>query len=183
MPPVRSSRTRKAPPAGFADLEDTLLTFAAKLKDAQTSSTSTQQQGSALKKHESLWPIHQISHQRSRYIYDLFYTKSAISRPLYDYLLKNGYADAALIAKWKKEGYEKLCCVRCIQTKETNFGSTCICRVPKAQLERGERDKDGGDAEGGGDGDGEDGKGKGKSSVGKVMQCVNCGCRGCASSD
>jgi hypothetical protein len=24
---------------------------------------------------------------------------------------------ASLIAKWKKPGYEKLCCVRCIQTR------------------------------------------------------------------
>jgi len=28
---------------------------------------------------------------------------------LYDWLLKNKYADAALIAKWKKQGYEKVC--------------------------------------------------------------------------
>jgi hypothetical protein len=28
---------------------------------------------------------------------------------LYDWLLKNGYADAMLIAKWKKTGYEKVC--------------------------------------------------------------------------
>lgn len=94
---------------------------------------------------------------------------------LYEWLLKNGYADAALIAKWKKEGYEKLCCVRCVQTKETNFGSTCVCRVPKAQLERGEREE--GDE---GEGDGKEGKG-GRGT--KVLQCVNCGCRGCASSD
>lgn len=44
----------------------------------------------------------------SRYIYDLYYEKEAISRPLYDWLLKNGYADGNLIAKWKKQGYEKV---------------------------------------------------------------------------
>jgi bud site selection protein 31 len=44
----------------------------------------------------------------SRYIYDLYYEKEAISRKLYDWLLKNGYADANLIAKWKKQGYEKV---------------------------------------------------------------------------
>jgi bud site selection protein 31 len=83
---------------------------------------------------------------------------------LYDWLLKNNYADAALIAKWKKQGYEKLCCLRCVQTKETNFSSTCICRVPKATLTKG--DEEGvGDRGGGG------------------VECVNCGCRGCASSD
>ena len=44
----------------------------------------------------------------SRYIYDLYYEKEAISKTLYDWLLKNGYADANLIAKWKKQGYEKV---------------------------------------------------------------------------
>ena len=44
----------------------------------------------------------------SRYIYDLYYDKEAISKQLYDWLLKNGYADANLIAKWKKQGYEKV---------------------------------------------------------------------------
>jgi bud site selection protein 31 len=77
-----------------------------------------------------------ISHTRSRYIYELYYKREAISKELYDWLLKEGYADAkcapyypvliqqtdcilwlSLIAKWKKAGYEKLCCVRCIQTK------------------------------------------------------------------
>jgi bud site selection protein 31 len=98
----------------------------------------------------------------SRYIYDLYYEKAAISKPLYEWLLKNNYADAALIAKWKKQGYEKLCCLRCVQTKETNFSSTCICRVPKATLTKGDEESEGG---GGG------------------IECVNCGCRGCASSD
>jgi len=97
---------------------------------------------------------------------------------LYAYLLKNKYADAALIAKWKKQGYEKLCCVKCVQTKETNFSSTCICRVPKATLEKGEEFEESG--EGGDEGGGGALKGSGAA---KVIQCVNCGCRGCASTD
>ena len=101
---------------------------------------------------------------RSRYVYDLYYTREAISKQLYEWLLKNGYADANLIAKWKKQGYEKLCCLRCVQTKETNFGGACVCRVPKGSLRRNE--------------EGEDGVGGGGG-----IQCVNCGCRGCASSD
>lgn len=44
----------------------------------------------------------------SKYIYDLYYEKEAIDRKLYEWLLKNGYADANLIAKWKKQGYEKV---------------------------------------------------------------------------
>ena len=44
----------------------------------------------------------------SKYIFDLYYVKEAISKPLYEWLLKNGYADGNLIAKWKKQGYEKV---------------------------------------------------------------------------
>ena len=53
----------------------------------------------------------------SRYIYDLYYEKEAISKQLYDWLLKNNYADAMLIAKWKKQGYEKVSAV-CAQGKK-----------------------------------------------------------------
>ena len=38
----------------------------------------------------------------------MYYEKEAITKQLYDWLLKNGYADATLIAKWKKQGYEKV---------------------------------------------------------------------------
>lgn len=74
---------------------------------------------------------------------------------LYEYCLNEGYADKNLIAKWKKvsshgpyltpascsllflfqSGYENLCCLRCIQPRDTNFGTTCVCRVPKSKLE------------------------------------------------
>jgi len=128
MPPIRTARNKKAPPEGFDDIEDTLLEFANKLRDAELESNDGK------KRHESLWPIYQINHQRSRYVYEMYYEKEAISKELYDWLLKNRYADSALIAKWKKQGYEKLCCLKCIQTKETNFNSTCICRVPREQL-------------------------------------------------
>ncbi|EEQ90209.1 cell cycle control protein cwf14 [Blastomyces dermatitidis ER-3] len=82
MPPIRSSRTRKPPPDGFDDIEDTLLEFSNKMKDAENASHEGK------KRHEVLWPIFQISHARSRYIYDLYYEKEAISKQLYDWLLK-----------------------------------------------------------------------------------------------
>lgn len=56
-----------------------------------------------------------------------------------------------LLAQWKKQGYENLCCLRCIQPRDTNFNKKCICRVPKEKLEEG-----------------------------KVVECVHCGCRGCS---
>lgn len=57
------------------------------------------------------------------------------SRELYEWCLREGYGDAALIAKWKKQGYERLCCLSCIQPKEHKFGGTCVCRVPRAERE------------------------------------------------
>lgn len=102
MPAIRHASKRKPPPEGFSDIEDDLLIFSNKMKDAQNTSTDN------VPKHQAQWPIFQISHQRSRYIYELYYEKEAISKKLYDWLLKNGYADAMLIAKWKKQGYEKV---------------------------------------------------------------------------
>ena len=173
MPRIRTTRT-KAPPEGFDEIEPTLLEFAQKLKDgtstlpikASNACVVKTTQNDVKKKNEALWPVFQINHQRSRYIYDLYYKREAISTELYQWLLKQNYADANLIARWKKQGYEKLCCLKCIQTKETNFGTACICRVPKAKLAKG-----------------------------VVVECVHCnflilfrlillgGCRGCASSD
>ena len=58
MPPLRTSRNRKPPPEGFDDIEDTLLEFANKMKDAENASHEGK------KKHEMLWPVFQITHQR-----------------------------------------------------------------------------------------------------------------------
>lgn len=104
MPAIRHSSKRKPPPEGFSDIEDDLLIFANKMKDAQNKPPPPGP------KYKSQWEVFQISHQRSRYVYELYYDKEAISKQLYDWLLKNGYADAMLIAKWKKQGYEKVCC-------------------------------------------------------------------------
>ncbi|KAG2155066.1 G10 protein [Suillus bovinus] len=146
MPRIRTTRTKK-PPEGYEDIESILDDYAKKMRDAENESHEGK------RKAESLWPIMRISHTRSRYIYELYYKREAITRELYDWLLKEGYADANLIAKWKKTGYEKLCCLRCIQTKDMNYqGSTCICRVPKAQVRSG-----------------------------TIVECVHCGCRGCSS--
>jgi bud site selection protein 31 len=39
-------------------------------------------------------------------------------------------ADGALIAKWRKPGYEILCSMLAIQKGNHNFGTTSHCRVP-----------------------------------------------------
>lgn len=103
MPKIRTTRTKK-PPEGYEDIEGVstnvlcsfnLLTnkqilddYAKKMRDAENESHEGK------RKTESLWPIMRISHTRSRYIYELYYKREAISRELYDWLLKEGYADA-----------------------------------------------------------------------------------------
>lgn len=77
-----------------------------------------------------MWPVHQINWQRSRYVYDLYYQHRKISKKVYDYCVKNKLVDGALIAKWKKSGYEKLCSTYVINSNNYKFGTTSICRVP-----------------------------------------------------
>ncbi len=146
MPKIPTNRTKKAP-AGFGEIEPRLQEFQQQMRDAE------QEPNIAKRKVEAAWKILMVNHQRSRFIYNAFYVKKDISRELYDFLIREKFADANLIAKWKKNGYEKLCCILCVQNS-TNFGGVCICRVPKGKLESN-----------------------------KLMQCNTCGCRGCASCD
>jgi len=139
--------TRKPPPDGFELIEDTLDLLDMKMRQAEADPHEGK------RKVESLWPIFRIHHQKSRYIFDLFHKRKAISRELYDWCIKEKIADGNLIAKWKKPGYGNLCCLACIQTRDTHHGTTCICRVPRSQLEEG-----------------------------RVIECQNCGCRGCGGS-
>uniref|UniRef100_A0A7E4VP76 Protein BUD31 homolog n=1 Tax=Panagrellus redivivus TaxID=6233 RepID=A0A7E4VP76_PANRE len=142
---VKLRRMRKKPPAGWDAIESTLEEFEQKMRDAETDSHEGK------RKSEAVWPIFRINHQRSRYIYDLYYKKEEISKELYQFCIDGKFVDAQLIAKWKKQGYENLCCVRCVQARDTNFGTNCVCRVPRAKI-----DSD------------------------RVIECVHCGCRGCS---
>lgn len=90
-----------------------------------------------LRKAESQWPVHQISWQRSRYVYDMYYTYKRISREVYDYCIESKIIDAGLIAKWKKPGYERLCSTYVINPKNFKFGTVSMCRVPKFNLAPG----------------------------------------------
>ncbi|PFH38291.1 G10 family protein [Besnoitia besnoiti] len=149
MPKIRTLGKNKKPPEGWELLEPTLIELNRKMREAEM------EPHEGKRKCESSWPLFKLHHQRSRYIYDCYYKRKAISKELYEYCLREGYADAKLIAKWKKPGYEKLCCLRCIQASDQNFSTTCICRVPKNSL----------------------------SDTQQNIQCVHCGCRGCASGD
>lgn len=142
---MSSKWKRKQPPDGWDLVEPTLDELDQKMREAQVDTHEGKRQV------EGLWPIFRIHHQKSRYIFDMYFKRNAISKELYTYCVKEKIADESLIAKWKKQGYENLCCLRCVQTKDTNFGTACICRVP-----RKDRDSD------------------------KVVRCVHCGCTGCS---
>lgn len=121
MPPRRSN---KPPPAGYEKLEPIIEALENELRDKVKESNANKRNT------ESIWPVHQINWQRSRYVYDMYYTYSQISKKVYDYCLKNKIADAGLIAKWKKPGYERLCSTYVINPANYKFGTTSICRVP-----------------------------------------------------
>lgn len=143
---------KKRVPKGFEVLEETLAALDQKMREAESEDTEKK------RKAEALWPIFRIHHQKSRYVYEMFYKKKEITREVYNYCVEQKIVDAALIAKWKKAGYERVCCLRCIQPRDHNYGTTCICRVPSKDLETSDGEK-------------------------KDVECTHCGCRGCASGD
>ena len=114
MEKLKKIRGKKTP-KGFDLIEPTLMELTQKLRDGMFvslySSLVENAPHDGKRKAETYWPIFRLHHQRSRYVFELFYKKKQISRELYEYCLKAKWADAALIAKWKKDGYEKLCCL------------------------------------------------------------------------
>ena len=129
MPKVRT----KPPPPGYEVIESILEALENELRDKVKESNVGKRNS------ESIWPVHQINWQRSRYIYDMYYTYGRITKKVYDYCIKQKIADAQLIAKWKKPGYERLCSTYVINPSNYKFGTTSICRVPMP--DRGEQQK------------------------------------------
>jgi len=140
---------RKRVPKGFDKIEDKLDAFDEKMKEAVEASHE------GLRKNETTWPVTKFHWLRNRFIYEAYYKKKIISRELYDFLIRNKVADGALIAKWKKKGYEYLCSMLAIDKSASNFGTTSICRVPLNK----------------------------RSQEQQVLPAVNTGCVSCASCD
>ena len=136
---------KKKPPAGWEYLRPTIEALSAEVREVNSAPTEGKN------KLESNWPIHQINNQRTRYIFDMYSVHKKISKELYMYCVKQKLVDAALVAKWKKTGYERLCSVFVIDRRNFPFGTTSICRVPKKAMKN------------------------------KMIREANTGCRGCAS--
>lgn len=115
---------KKTPPPGFETIEPVLEALENELRDKVKETNANK------RKTESMWPVHQINWQRSRYVYDMYYTYHKISKQVYDYCISQKLVDAPLIAKWKKPGYERLCSTYVINPTNYKFATTSICRVP-----------------------------------------------------
>ncbi|KAK6461435.1 G10 protein [Scheffersomyces coipomensis] len=157
MPKVPTKRIKKnsPPPEGYDKIRPTLEKLLEKLKQAQSEDDKIKT------KNQSLWKIIQLNFQITRYVYDMHYSRHLISKELYGWLLLQNYVNSSLIAKWKKQGYENLCCVQCILVSDKNHKNPCICRVPKDKLFENNEDP----------------------SKIKTLECITCGCKGCASTD
>jgi bud site selection protein 31 len=129
------SRAKKAP-AGYEDIEPIITALEHELRDQVNAGHE------GLRKGESIWPVHQLNNQKSRYVYDLYYVHNRISKAVYDFCVQSKIVDAALIAKWKKPGYERLCSTFVINAKNYKFGTVSICRVPISERRNAEHVQD-----------------------------------------
>lgn len=132
------------PPEGYSEIEEEVTKMEREM-DAVVNSVD-----SALSRDARMWPVFRINHRRTRFIYGL-YLSGEIGERLFKFCLKYSVADRHLIGQWRKSGYERLCCLQCIQKRDMG-GTSCVCRVPGEKL--------GGAVE--------------------RAECVSCGCRGCA---
>ena len=109
---------------GWEDIEGVIEDFEQQMKDA----VSEDEDGK--RKNELNWKVHRVHFDKNRFIWELMYKQKVMKRELYDYLVREKIADAPLISKWRKPGYENLCSMLAIQKSGHNFGTTSICRVP-----------------------------------------------------
>jgi bud site selection protein 31 len=114
----------KKPPKGFAYLTPVLSFLKNELHDKVCKSNARKCNT------KLMWPVHQINWQQSRYVYDMYYLHHRITKKVYKYCVRNKLINTALIAKWKKTGYEQLCLMYVINFNNYKFGTSSICHVP-----------------------------------------------------
>ncbi|KAI8474673.1 MAG: G10 protein-domain-containing protein [Monoraphidium minutum] len=124
MAALRRKLKNKRAPEGWSQIEDVIDDFEQQMKDA------VNEEHEGKRKNESTWKIHRLHWEKNRFIYDLMYQRKVMNKELFDWLVREKIADGALIAKWRKPGYELLCSMLAIQKGNHNFGTTSHCRVP-----------------------------------------------------
>ncbi len=141
-----SDEQRRSAPPGLECIEQELLDIERRMRAAESAESS--------QRTKATWAIMRLHRERSRLVFDAFWTQHRISRRLYDWCVSpvgGALADRELVAKWRRSGYERLCCLRCIQGAETHTGKVCVCRVPRESLAEGQS-----------------------------VECAYCGCSGCS---
>ena len=88
------------PPPGYDYLEPVLEALENELRD------KVNEPHEGKRKVESLWPVHQINWQRTRYVYDMHYKYKKIDKKVWDYCCRNKIIDENLAKKWRKPGYD-----------------------------------------------------------------------------
>lgn len=147
MPKFRKAINSDKKPEGWSIIEETVMDLTKKRNEINN-------EGNKYNLNENLWKILRLHHQISRYVYEMYYFKKGISKEVYKYCADNKLIDENLIAKWKKPGFEKLCCLNCAEKNNHNSGTSCICRVPKKDI-----------------------------SIDTIFECKHCGCKGCVTYD
>ena len=114
--------TRKVP-TGFSKVEDRLTEFEDEMREVVLAPSGH------VPKSQSTWPVLRVSRERTRYLFHA-HRDEEIDDETLQFCINQGFAESSLIDKWSTRGYESLCCVRCIDTKNSNFRTVCRCRVP-----------------------------------------------------
>lgn len=117
------AQLRQAP--GDVDaVADALEEFEARMREA-TAAPRGNAMNAAL-----TWPVHKLHFEKNRFLHDARYVHKTIDDGLLKYLVKVKVADGALLAKWRKPGYDSVCSMAVLTKSNTNFGTVGICRTP-----------------------------------------------------
>lgn len=189
---TKKPKKNSLPPADFSKIAPTINQYKQKLRHAQLQPLDSK---TTLSRISLTWPITRLLHNCTRFVQQQN-DEGELSPELFEWLKVQDYVDEKLLNKWGKRGYEKLCCLGCINRLGQGNGAVCVCRVPKVELLKRKnrkqlREQKGGNANGEqndqndqNDQGGEEDLEEESTDADKVdVECVTCGCRGCASTD
>lgn len=84
---------------------------------------------SSARREVRMWKVLQLNHRRTRYLHEM-YKEGSISAKFYGACINRRVVDRDLARAWERNGYERACCLICIQREP----SSCICRVPLRKM-------------------------------------------------